>query len=119
MTLESGGFKPAAPAQNKSEQWTNATQTGDATPAGYTAWDASGNVTATRARTQPESDALAAQGAANTAATNQATIQQAARGALANNSTYLGIASPTTAQVTAQVQALTRQSNRVIRLLLH
>jgi hypothetical protein len=113
-----GGFDPNAAAQNKSEQWTNATQAGDPTPAGYTAWDASGNVTSTRALTQAESDALAVQDTANTQATNKATIQQQAQTALTNNQTYLAIASPTTAQAVSQVAALTRQLDGVIRLLL-
>lgn len=69
------------------EQWTNATQPGDPTPAGYTAWDAAGNVTTTRALTAAEATALASQDTANTAAGNQATIQQQATAALANNAT--------------------------------
>lgn len=46
----------------------------------------------------------------------QANIFQAAQTALANNATYLALASPTTAQVTAQVKALTRQIDALIRM---
>lgn len=38
--------------------------------------------------------------------------------AIADNQTFLNIASPTNAQNAAQIKALTRQMNRVIRLLL-
>ncbi len=50
--------------------------------------------------------------------TNRRTIEQQATDALATNRTFAGIASPTAAQTTAQVKALTRQTNGVIRLLL-
>lgn len=55
----------------------------------------------------------------NTPAANQATIVQRAQAALAANATYLALASPNTAQNTAQVQRLTRQCNAIIRLLLN
>lgn len=47
-----------------------------------------------------------------------ATLQQKAQAALANNATFQAIGSPTNAQNAAQVQALTRQCNGIIRLLL-
>jgi hypothetical protein len=49
---------------------------------------------------------------------NLATIQTQAATALANNRTFLGITSPTTAQAVTQVQALTHQNQGIIRLLL-
>jgi hypothetical protein len=101
------------------EQWTNATQGADPTPAGYTAWDASGNQTTSRALTAAEATWLAGIDTANTQAANKATIQQQAQTALTNNQTHVAIASPTNAQVVAQVQALTKQMNGVIRLLLN
>jgi hypothetical protein len=69
------------------EQWTNATQAGDPTPAGYTAWNADGSIATQRALTQAESDALAAQDTSNTQAANRATVQQQAQTALTNNAT--------------------------------
>lgn len=50
--------------------------------------------------------------------TNANTLAQKAQQALQTNQTYLGIASPTNAQVAAQVQALTKECSALIRLLL-
>ena len=50
------------------------------------------------------------------AVTNTAALQQAAQAALDNNITYLAVATPTAAQVEAQVGALTRQVDALIRL---
>lgn len=50
---------------------------------------------------------------------NAATLRSRAQTALTTNATYIAIASPTTAQNTAQVKALTRQVDGVIRLLLN
>lgn len=51
-----------------------------------------------------------------TAEVTSADIESKARSALASNVTYLGLGSPTNAQVAAQVRALTRQINGLIRL---
>ncbi len=48
---------------------------------------------------------------------NLTTLRQNATTAVSNNTTFLGIASPTNAQAVAQVQALTTQMNQVIRYL--
>lgn len=53
---------------------------------------------------------------AATSATNEAALLAKAKTALTNNATFLAIASPTNAQAVAQVQALTRQVNALIRL---
>lgn len=47
---------------------------------------------------------------------NTDTLRQQASTALAGNQTYLGLASPTNAQVAAQVRALTQQVDGLIRL---
>ena len=49
---------------------------------------------------------------------NYLTIRSQAQTAMTGNTTYLALASPTAAQNTAQVKALTRQNNAMIRLLL-
>lgn len=49
-------------------------------------------------------------------AATQQTIRNNASQALATNATYLGLANPTTAQAVAQVAALTRQIDALIRL---
>lgn len=53
-----------------------------------------------------------------TAEVNQRTIEDQALAALTANRTYIDRASPTAAQTTAQVKALSRQNNALIRLLL-
>ena len=49
---------------------------------------------------------------------NEATIRDRMRTALAVNDTYIARTSPTNAQTVAQVKALSRQNNAIIRLLL-
>jgi len=84
----------------------------------FTAWDHSGNVTQQRALTTQEAAALAAEDAQNTANTNRGTLQARAQTAIANNVTFLGLASPTNAQTLAQVQSLTKQVDALIKLAL-
>ncbi len=49
---------------------------------------------------------------------NEQAIRDAALQALATNRTYVDLATPTAAQTTAEVKALARQNNGLIRLLL-
>lgn len=55
---------------------------------------------------------------AETARTNDVTLRQRAEAALDDNRTFLALASPTQAQVLAQVRRLTQQNVGIIRLLL-
>lgn len=56
--------------------------------------------------------------AVDPATANGETLRDRARQALATNATYLARANPTAAQTTAQVQALTKECNALIRLLI-
>jgi hypothetical protein len=65
---------------------------------------------------------VAAEQAAQAAAMeegNEATIRQQAANALATNRTFLALSSPTNAQTLAEVKALARQMNGVVRLLIN
>lgn len=106
-----GGFLPAAPQQNRRELW-------DSVAGTYTAWNTSGAVTTSRALTTAEAADLTAADATNTSLTNAATLRSRALTALDANATFLALASPTNAQVVAQVQKLTRECNGLIRLAL-
>lgn len=63
--------------------------------------------------THPTADETAA-----TAAANQATVSGHMTTALTGNDTYIALASPSTVQNTAQIKALTRQVDALIRLAL-
>jgi hypothetical protein len=49
---------------------------------------------------------------------NLETITEQAVTALNDNTTYIALSNPSNAQVAAQVKALTRQNNKIIRLIL-
>lgn len=86
-------------------------QTGKATT-----YNADGTVATTRNLTAEETAQFAAAAAANTAFSNAESLRQKAGQALTTNAAHLALASPSTAQNTAQVKALTRQVNALIRL---
>lgn len=70
-------------------------------------YDRNGNLLDTKTfQTSPEQD-------------NAVTLNQRAKAALTANASYLAIATPTTAQVTAQVATLTKECSALIRLLLN
>ena len=73
--------------------------------------DAPTQVWTVRLKTQDELDI-------DTATSNRSQLQSKAEQALSINVTYLSLTTPTTAQNTAQIKALTRQVSAVIRLLL-
>lgn len=47
---------------------------------------------------------------------NDRTLRERAQNALANNNTFMNLTAPTNAQNAAQIKALTRQMNAIIRL---
>lgn len=97
--------------------WTNATlvESGDDATRIVTTYPPTGGPT-TRPYTAAENAAADARAAETAAATNAQTLRDKATAALAGNATYLALATPSNAQVAAQVKALTRQVNALIRL---
>lgn len=84
----------------------------------YTEFDASAVQTLTRPYTAPENADADGRATDAARAANLATIFTQAKGAISTNTTFLGLTSPTNAQVVSEVQALARQNNKIIRLLL-
>lgn len=83
----------------------------------YTAWDSAGIiVVGPRPYTAEENATLDAKNAETTAKNNAANLTTKAKTALTNNNTFLAIVSPTNADIVAQVKALTRQVNALIKL---
>lgn len=72
-----------------------------------------------RKYTADENAAADARAEAALEANNNTTLRQQAQNALQNNRDFLALSAPTNAQVLAQVKALTRQNNGIIRLVLH
>lgn len=114
-TYHRGGYDAAKPAQNRAEEWDDATRT-------YTAWDAAGAQTAQRSYTAAENAAADARAAEATTSSNNLTLRQSAENALAanrnditTNDAYAAISAPTAAQNLAQIRALSTQSSRQAR----
>lgn len=82
----------------------------------YTQRDEAGSVVEQRPLTVDETAAFVAEAAAARDATNATTLEDRARAALTANATFLALASPTNAQVVAQVRLLTKECNALIRL---
>lgn len=93
------------------ERWDN-------TARQYTAWNSAGVQTEQRAYTADENTRADAEALKQSAEANSDSLKSKARSAVTNNNTFLAIASPTNAQVVAQVKALTRQNNALIKLIL-
>ena len=88
----------------------------DETARTLTTWGPTGTLTGTRAYTPAENAEADARATAATITTNEAALLAKAATALTNNATFLAVASPSNAQALAQIQALTRQVNALIRL---
>lgn len=93
------------------EKWDDTTRT-------YTAYDEGGVQTSTRPYSPEENTVADDNAIIDTANKNKSTIENQAVSALSSNSDYIALANPTNAQVAAQVKALTRQNNKIIRLVL-
>lgn len=94
------------------ERWDDGTRT-------HTRFDAGGKQTSVRPYSPGEVESLTAAAARQVPIDNRATIEAQAATALAANKAFVAIAAPTNAQNAAQIKALTRQSNGIIRLLLN
>lgn len=107
-----GGYRPAHPSQGRTLVADDATAT-------VTTWDDAGTQTGTRAYTTAEAAVGVAEATERTAGTNKATIEQRATAVQTANATYLAIATPSNAQVAAQVRRNTMAINGLIKLLLN
>lgn len=87
----------------------------DDTARELTTWDTAGNPTS-RVYTAAENIEADARALQQATADNEAAIRDRLAQAIAGNVTYLGLATPTAAQTTTQVKALTRQIDALIRL---
>lgn len=107
-----GGYRPAHPSQGRIAEHDDATAT-------FTRWNDAGTVVESRPYTAGEAAIAAAEAAAVAVQANQRTVEDRARAAITANNTYLAIASPTNAQVVAQVRRLTQECTALIKLALN
>lgn len=84
----------------------------------YTAWDAQGAQTEQRPFTPTENVRADAEVAQETQDGNDRTLRDRAATALDTNRSFLTLGNPSNAQTLAQVRALTRQNNGLIRLVI-
>lgn len=91
------------------EWWDDETRT-------YRAFDAAGVETLSRAYTADENQVADARAAQEARDTNERDLRDKAAQAIALNDAFLALASPSNAQVVAQVQRLTREATALIRL---
>lgn len=112
VSYYSGGFIPAAAAQNRAEE-------ADSVAATFTTWDKAGVQTSQRALTATEVGGFSVLAAQAVLEANADTIRTKAQQALTINATFLAIATPTAAQIAAQTRALTKECNAIIRLLVN
>lgn len=82
------------------------------------AWDFSTDPYTQRPYTEAENIEADRRAATAVADRNRDTLTDQARAALAGNREFLALASPTNNQTLAQVKALTRQMNAVLRLII-
>lgn len=105
----SGGFVAAAPVQNVAERWDNTANT-------YTRWNTAGAQQEQRALTADEAARMAEADTADQTGFNSRDMRQKLETALGINATYAAVANPTAAQNLAQIRALTKECNSLIRL---
>jgi len=110
-TYYAGGFDSALPSLGRAEEW-------DSVAGTYTTWSEAGTQTSQRPLTALEVQEFAEAAARKTSEDNADSLRAKASQAFAINATFLALASPTNAQTLAQVKALTRETNAIIRLLL-
>lgn len=79
-------------------------------------WDFTTEPHSSRPYTDEENAAADERETQRVAEGNRVTLTERARAALAGNADFLALTSPTNVQTLAQVRALTRQMNAVIRL---
>lgn len=115
-SYHAGGLLPNASQRNRAEEYDSVTGT-------FTRWDQQGTQVERRPLTPAEAATLAAGDAQIAADANGGTLRQQALGAMVANRAFIAAAKPATAAAQAsqaydQSVALSRQMNRITRLVL-